>query len=137
MILGCNNTNTNQSEELTLSAEEYQQIGDSLYSERDYPSAIREYNKAIKVEPNRWQVYIDRGYAKFMVDDNKGAEQDYTYVINNFVNLGDDFWLKEALMERGMLREKIDNLKGACEDWKKGAELGDELSAEFYNDTCY
>ncbi len=139
LIIGCNNnTNTNQSEELTLSAEEYIEIGDSLFlEERKYAPAIREYNKAIKLDPNRWGVYIDRGYAKYLLDDFKGAEADYTYVINNFVNLGDNWFLEEAYSERGMLREELGNMKGACQDWKKGAELGDELAAEWYDESCY
>ena len=59
-------------------AEEYIEIGDSLFlEERKYAPAIREYNKAIKLDPNRWGVYIDRGYAKYLLDDFKGAEADY------------------------------------------------------------
>ena len=37
---------------------------------------------------------------------------------------------------RGSVKKKLGDLKGACEDWKKAAELGDKESAEKLNEYC-
>ena len=37
---------------------------------------------------------------------------------------------------RGNTKEHLGDLKGACEDWKKAAELGDEDAAELLKEHC-
>ena len=41
-----------------------------------------------------------------------------------------------AYCNRGIAKNDSDDLKGACEDWKKAAELGDEKAAEFLKEHC-
>ena len=41
----------------------------------DYYAAIRDYNKAIKLQPNEADLYFSRGYAEQYVQDYKSAIQ--------------------------------------------------------------
>ena len=50
-------------------------------------------------------------------------------------NENDDMlpWL---IKDRGNMKKDWGDLKGACEDWKKAAELGDEDAAELLKEHC-
>ena len=37
---------------------------------------------------------------------------------------------------RGLLKEEIGDLEGACSDWRKASELGHESSATWVKDQC-
>ena len=42
----------------------------------------------------------------------------------------------EVYQYRGTAKKELENLKGACEDWKKAAELGDEDAAKLLKEHC-
>ena len=39
-------------------------------------------------------------------------------------------------MDRGRAKKELGDLKGACEDWKKAEELGDEDAAKLLKEHC-
>ena len=41
-----------------------------------------------------------------------------------------------ALLNRGIAREMLRDVDGACQDWKKAYELGMEKANEFYINNC-
>jgi len=61
--------------------------------------------------------------------DYKGSEEDCSKAIQIDPAYG------YAYMNRGIARELLRNEKGACDDWRKAAELGIE-SAKNYNGDC-
>ena len=41
-----------------------------------------------------------------------------------------------ALLNRGITREMLRNVDGACEDWQKAYDLGMEKGKEYYINNC-
>ena len=39
-------------------------------------------------------------------------------------------------LNRGIARELVNDLQGACDDWRKAGDLGDERSAEWVKEQC-
>ena len=57
-------------------AEEYFKKGNSKTSLRDYKAAIKFYDKAIELNPKFALAYKNRGFAKKLAGDAKGAKLD-------------------------------------------------------------
>ena len=47
-----------------------------------------------------------------------------------------DHTFNGAFQVRGMAKKELGDLKGACEDWKKAAELGHEDALELLEEHC-
>ena len=62
--------------------------------------------------------------------DFAGAIEDYTQVIK--INPKDS----DAFFNRANIKKEIRDMRGACEDWKKGAELGDEDAVKLVQEHC-
>ena len=62
--------------------------------------------------------------------DNYGAISDFTKAIEINHNYG------RAYGNRGIAKENIGDLKGACSDWKKAIELGVTGAAEWVKNQC-
>ena len=48
------------------------------------------------------------------------------------INLQDSY----AYLNRGSARESLNDLEGACQDWRKAADLGLEKPAEWVKNQC-
>ena len=68
--------------------------------------------------------------SKMRLKDNYGAIADFTKVIE----LNPDFVY--AYSNRGVSKENLGDLNGACNDWKKAASLGNEDAAKWVRDKC-
>ena len=80
--------------------------------------------------------YFERGYSRATETQNhSGAILDYTIYIGmdgiSDINKG------AAYKNRGISKELINDLNGACSDWREAARLGDEDSAKWVRDQCY
>ena len=54
--------------------------------------------------------------------------------LNKAIDIDPEY--KVAYYNRGVTKYELKDLKGACEDWKKAAELGDEDAAELLKEHC-
>lgn len=129
------------------------QRGKAKAFEKNFDGAIRDYNKTLKVNPKLPDVLFDRGFAKYTQGDYFGAIDDYTrslglnptavaYCNRAIANdeLGENIAalkdynkailinpkFAEAYFNRGSLKFEQSDVKGACEDWLKAADLGIE-----------
>ena len=41
-----------------------------------------------------------------------------------------------AYLNRGVAKENLGDMKGACDDWRKASSLGNESTAEWVRDQC-
>ncbi|MGQ1786652.1 MULTISPECIES: tetratricopeptide repeat protein [unclassified Saccharicrinis] len=98
----------------------------SLYYE-DYVLAISYFNKVIRVKPYLADPYYFRAYAKFSLDDLKGAEKDMDKAI------GINPFHASYYRFRGDIRSKFGSYQKALEDYGKGLELSPQDEGIYFN----
>ena len=105
-------------------AKEYFDMGDSKYDLEDYIGAIKDYSKAIEINPNFADAYYNRGRAK---STEKGAIADYSKAIGINPNYAD------AYHNRGIAKLDLEDYEGAIADLSKAIEFNPD-DADAYND---
>ena len=140
--------------------------GNSKDDLKDYEGAISDYTKAIEINPNYEKAYFNRGLAKRKINDYFGAIADYKKAIvinpqyaaayNNIAfikrkkeindNYGAIIYASIAIeidpndsnyyLNRGVAKENLGDMKGACDDWRKASSLGNESTAKWVRDQC-
>ena len=68
--------------------------------------------------------------SNIILKDYQGAIADYTKAIE----INSQY--ASAYVNRGVVRERASDLEGACDDWRKAGDLGDERSAEWAKKYC-
>ena len=96
---------------------------------KDYSGAIADYEKAIEINPNS-QTYYNRGRARSTLKDYSGAIADYTKTIP--INPK----YLPAYKSRGIVKEIIGNIKGACSDWEEASSHGDKNANKWLKEDC-
>jgi tetratricopeptide (TPR) repeat protein len=79
----------------------------------DYLTAIRHFNRVIETKPYLEKPYYYRAYAKFNLDDFKGAEADCDLCIER------NPFLTEVYQLRGLCRIHNNDMEGAINDYTK------------------
>jgi len=132
----------------------------------DHYGAISDYTKAIELYPNDPNAYYNRGISKDELKDYYGAVSDYkkaieidpqiveaynniAYVMRNKEindNYGAIFYATKAIeinpnhsnayLNRGVAKENLGDMKGACDDWRKASSLGNENTAKWVRIQC-
>jgi len=132
----------------------------------DYYGAIADYTKAIEINPQYESAYYNRGWSKDELKDYYGAISDYKKAIeinpkkveafNNIAfikrkkeindNYGAIFYATKAIeidpnsanayLNRGIAKENLGDMKGACDDWRKASSLGNENTLKWVRDQC-
>lgn len=96
-------------------------------SEKDLQKAIELYSKAIELDPNFAEAYSNRGYAKYLLGEEKNALQDYDKAIELNPNLS------ETYNNRGNAKESLGDENGALEDYDKAIELNPDYANAYNN----
>jgi tetratricopeptide (TPR) repeat protein len=78
---------------------------------------MEDYNRAIQLNKEYVEAYVNRGVLKYQLQDFQGSVGDF----NQALTLDDKY--AEAYLDRGMARYMTNDLKGACEDWEKANKL--------------
>ena len=97
----------------------------------DYIGAIAEYTKAIKLNPNDAHAYLNRGLAKFSLEDDRGAITD----CNKAIELNPNYAMAYYL--RGSAKLPLKDKDGACLDWSKAGELGYSGAYDSIKEYCH
>jgi V8-like Glu-specific endopeptidase len=85
--------------------------GNEKASNKDYKGAIADYTEAIKLTPNYYKSYYNRGLARRELGDKQGAITDYTQAIKINPNLA------QAYYNRGIARYGLGDKQGAITDY--------------------
>ena len=102
-------------------------MGRSHLVENRYREAIIIYNALLRVDPDDYEAYFFRGIAKANLDDNLGAEQDFTIAIEkNPVST-------MAYHHRAITRMLQGNYDDALADFREAIELRPDLSNSYYS----
>lgn len=137
----------------------YNNMGAVKMTLGDYQGAIEDFSVAIEQAPDLYLAYNNRGFAKFqlggldsaLMDFNKALEYRPGFLeaqLNASSTLARQDQLVEAVdlldavilvhpetgvlyLNRGLIREMQGDLVGACADWNRSLELGQEEAADF------
>lgn len=91
---------------------------------KDYLGAIIEFTKAIEIDENYIDAFMQRGYSKAILKDYKGAVEDF----NKTIELDIDCRIYSA---RGRSKKNLFDFDGALQDYKIAVEKFPE------DDSCY
>ena len=99
--------------------------GDAKYELKDYKGAIKDYTKAIKIDPDYAYAYVGRGDAKYKLKDYKGAIKDYSQAIK--IDPEYDY----TYSRRGLAKSKLKDHKGAIKDYSQAIKIDPEYSSYY------
>ncbi|HBX53571.1 MAG: hypothetical protein A2275_08675 [Bacteroidetes bacterium RIFOXYA12_FULL_35_11] len=146
-------------------ANSFLESGKNKFKNRDYKGAVEDFTKAIELDPNDMNFYLQRGYAYGLIDNYESAITDYTTIIKKepkhtfaYISRGAAYnKLKkyekalndlskaieldpsntEAYNNRGWAKKFMGDKKGACKDWKESKKKGnDEAKIIMKNNGC-
>lgn len=83
-----------------------------------YKAAIEEYNKALEIDPNSCEAYLNRSLAQY----NLGEFQESISDCNKVIELNP--LLAVAYYNRGIAKVRLGNKKGGALDFKKAGKMG-------------
>jgi tetratricopeptide (TPR) repeat protein len=112
-------------------AEAYNNRGWAYNNTGDLKAAIQDYNKAISIEPAFGKPYFNRAAVNAYLKNYAAAMDDY----NCLVKLKNDDYM--AYYFRGIARMNLSDRTGACQDWKRSAELGYTKASEMIQQYCH
>jgi tetratricopeptide (TPR) repeat protein len=100
--------------------------GNAYREKKQYSLAIRDYTEAERINPLYPALYSNRGYAYYMNGQYQEAVRDYT------LGIGMGNREPEMLFSRGLARQKLNDMKGAIEDFENTLKA-DSLFTGAYN----
>ena len=112
-------------------AEAYNNRGWAYNNTGDLKSAMQDYDKAISLDPVFEKPYFNRAAIEAYSGDYGAAINDYDYLIKLHP---DD---NTAYYYRGLARMNQKNTTGACEDWRRSAELGNPKASQMIQQYCH
>lgn len=77
----------------------------------------KDYDKAIKLNPNNAQAYYMRGYRKYQRGDDEGALADF----DKAISLNPNYAM--AYYNRGIVKYRLERYSSAIDDWQKAIKL--------------
>ncbi len=131
----------------------------------NYRAIIKKFSKELKIDKTNKKALLTRAYARGKMKNFKGALKDLNTLITmdsnfndsaiflrgwmhinlkNYSDAMDDYsrsieknvFLKTSYGNRGFLKEIMNDTEGACSDWKKGGELGNEKAFSAFENHC-
>jgi lipoprotein NlpI len=110
-----------------MEAEEYHNRGIAKDDLQDYDGAIKDFSKAIEINPNFAEAYNNRGNAKANLQDYDGAIEDY----NKAIEINPNYAI--AYCNRGGAKVALQYYHEAIEDYNKAIEINPNLALAYYN----
>ena len=112
----------------------YQSIGTVYSAMKDYKKAIHVFTTLIeKDDCPSFTVYVDRANAKRELNDYEGEIEDLTNALDSLDE--DEYILKTGLFEqRGKAREKLGDIKGSIDDFKKEKENSEKRTKKDFSE---
>ena len=95
-----------------------------------YEDGINDYEKSIALGDKDPMTLTNIGYAYYELGDNYRAISYFNK------SLQMDSKNIRAYLNRGIAKQKIRDLKGACADWRKASQLGDQGAVQLIRNAC-
>ena len=96
----------------------YNNRGVLLFTQKDFPEALADFDMAIQLEPGLGLLYVNRGYTLTAMQRWEESIAAYTSGIELVAPE-----LDKAYFNRAIAHEELGNIRQAYQDYKKAAEL--------------
>ncbi len=98
---------------------------------KNFKGALKDFNNLIKMDSdfNDYAIFL-RGWTHINLKNYSDAMDDYSRSIEK------NLFLKTSYGNRGFLKEIMNDTEGACSDWQKGGELGNEKAFSAFENHC-
>ena len=140
--------------------------GAKKWRTKDNHGAIKDYTEALKLNPKNVDALFGRAYSKWELKDYEGAHSDFNkilkiepdqihlYTLHNLSLLNfetknfeegvevttklisQNFQLNNSYTNRGLYKENLGDAKGACADYRKGSENGNDIATLRVKESC-
>ena len=140
--------------------------GAKKWRTKDNHGAIKDYTEALELNPKNIGALFGRAYSKWELKDYEGAHSDFNkilktepdkihlYTLHNLSLLNfetknfkegievttklisQNFQLLNSYTNRGLYKEKLGDAKGACADYRKGSENGNDIATLRVKESC-
>ena len=114
-----------QLEKTQEAAAGYYDLGNSYHGLGDYQQAIKDFDRAIELDPQLAEAYWGRGRTYHGLGDYQQAIKDFDRAIELDPKLAEAYW------DRGKTYNDLGKHQQAIDDWKRAAQLGNEGAKDF------
>ncbi|MEH2196879.1 tetratricopeptide repeat protein [Nostoc sp.] len=105
----------------------YVKLGDECFEKGEYPNAIANYTKALKVKSSDIDLYYRRGLAHYQLGDYEAAIADYSQAI--YINIHD----AKSYNKRGLALSQLGRLEEAINDYTEAIRINPNVAVAYKN----
>ena len=95
--------------------------------------ALLDFDKAIEIDHLHEGSYVSRCYAKYLLKEYYSAISDCNMALKISTNIDNKIG---AYVNRGISKEQLGDMSGACSDWRQASYLGDDEAKNWVRQAC-
>lgn len=118
-------------------ADYYMELGNQKMSKNENfngaQKALLDFDKAIEIDHLHEGSYVSRCYAKYLLKEYFSAISDCNMALKISTNIENKIG---AYINRGISKEKLGDMSGACSDWRQASYLGDDEAKNWVRQDC-
>ena len=118
-------------------ADYYMELGNQKMSKNENfngaQKALLDFDKAIEIDHLHEGSYVSRCYAKYLLKEYYSAISDCNMALKISTNIDNKIG---AYVNRGISKEQLGDMSGACSDWRQASYLGDDEAKNWVRQDC-
>ena len=115
----------------------YMELGNKKMSKNENfdgaKKALLDFDKAIEIDHLHEGSYVSRCYAKYLLKEYYSAISDCNMALKISTNIDNKIG---AYVNRGISKEQLGDMSGACSDWRQASYLGDDEAKNWVRQAC-
>ena len=115
----------------------YMELGNKKMSKNENfdgaKKALLDFDKAIEIDHLHEGSYVSRCYAKYLLKEYYSAISDCNMALKISTNIDNKIG---AYVNRGISKEQLGDMSGACSDWRQASYLGDDKAKNWVRQDC-
>ena len=118
-------------------ADYYMELGNKKMTKNEdfygAKEALLDFDKAIEIDHLHEGSYVSRCYAKYLLKEYYSAISDCNIALKISTNIDNKIG---AYINRGISKEQLGDMSGACSDWRQASYLGDDKAKNWVRQDC-
>ena len=118
-------------------ADYYMELGNKKMSRNENfygaKKALLDFDKAIEIDHLHEGSYVSRCYAKYLLKEYYSAISDCNMALKISTNIDNKIG---AYVNRGISKENLGDMSGACSDWRQASYLGHYEAKNWVRQEC-